>query len=189
MELQQFSLNRFFRQVIGLSLVFVFAYGTVNAQEETKREIKKERKEFEKQERINAVKALIDSKTFVFKADMALPTGMRSINLVSNPNSLEFTPESITSDMPFFGRAFSNVSYGGNGGMQFKGLPKSYEIENIKDKYEVYAEVNDANDHYRIYLTIGSEGNATLNILSNNRSPMTYYGEISEVLNIEKNNV
>ena len=80
--------------------------------------------------------------------------------------------------MPFFGRA-TGISYGGgDGGYRFTGKPFKFDLKNNKKNYKINIEVKDAKDHYVIFLSIGFEGGATLNIASNNKSTMIYFGNI-----------
>jgi hypothetical protein len=51
-------------------------------------------------------------------------------------------------------------------------------VKTIKKGYEVKAKVAGLNDFYDLFLTIGPDGNASLTITSNNRSTITYYGNI-----------
>jgi hypothetical protein len=88
-----------------LSLLIVVIFLTMNSgfsQEKTKKELKEERK-LEKQKQ---TEAMINAKEFVFVARTANPTGMRSVNLTTNPNFVKFQPEMIESEMPFFGRSY-----------------------------------------------------------------------------------
>ena len=63
---------------------------------------KKEKKE----QKVNEVKELIDSKRFTVDVDRAIPMGGRSVNLTS-PYSLEMRGDSVISYLPYFGRAYS----------------------------------------------------------------------------------
>jgi hypothetical protein len=48
-----------------------------------------------------------------------------------------------------------------------------------KKNYQVDAVVNGTTDKYRLSLSVGFEGSASLSITSNNRSTISYQGEIS----------
>jgi len=96
-------------------------------------------------------------------------------------NFFRFSPELIVSEMPFFGRAFS-VPYGGAGGLKFEGKPEVYTIEKGKKFYFVNAKVKSKGDYFTVNLSISFDGGATMSISSNNRSPISYYGEISAVV-------
>jgi len=146
------------------------------SQEKTKKELKAERK-IEKQKQ---TEALVNSKEFIFTARTAMPQGGRSINLTTNPGSVEFHPDMIKSDMPYFGTVTGAAAYGGrDGGMKFEGKPEGYTVTAKKNGYQVNAEVRGENDTYRLSLSVSSEGSSSLSITSNNRSVISYNGEIS----------
>lgn len=147
------------------------------AQEKTKKELKEARK-IEKHKQTDA---LVASKSFVFVANRALPTGYRSVDLSTNPNFISFKPDFIKSDMPFFGRATGSLPYGGGeGGLKFEGVPEEFSIEKGAKNYLLKATVKDKNDNYKIQLTIFFDGGASLQIYSNNRASISYMGAISK---------
>lgn len=161
-----------------ISLLIIFLSMTLTAgyaQEKSKKQLRQERK-IEKEKEI---KALIDAKEFVFIGNSAFPQGFRTIDLTTNPNFVEFKKDMIKSEMPFFGRGFAGVGYGSNnGGLDFEGTPKEYSVENTRKGYQIKAVVKGTNDEYRLFLSVASEGGAMLSISSNNRSPISYDGEI-----------
>ncbi len=146
------------------------------SQEKTKKELKEERK-IEKQKQ---TEALVNSKEFLFTARTAMPQGGRSIDLTTNPGSVKFSPDLIKSEMPYFGRVTGSAAYGGrDGGMKFEGKPDEYSVTAKKKGYQVSAVVKGENDTYRLSLSVSLEGSASLSVTSNNRSVITYNGEIS----------
>ena len=145
------------------------------SQEKTKKELKAERK-IEKQKQTEVI---VNSKEFLFTARTAMPQGGRSVNLTTNPGSVKFHPDMIKSDMPYFGRVTGAIPYGGDGGMKFEGKPEGYTVTAKKKGYQVSAVVKGENDTYRLSLSVSSEGSSSLSITSNNRSVITYSGEIS----------
>lgn len=145
------------------------------SQEKTKKELKEEQKiEIQKQ-----IEALINAKEFVFVARIANPMGMRSVDLTTNPNYVKFEPELIDSYMPYYGQAFSGVGYGGDTGLKFKNKPDEFTVVKNKKNYQVDAKVKGETDVFRISLQVFFEGSASLSITSNNRSTISYTGEIS----------
>jgi hypothetical protein len=154
-------------------LIAVFAASGF-AQEKTKKQIKEEQK-IEKQKQIEE---LVNSKTFVFNATRALPQGGKSINLTSSYN-VKFSPDLIESNLPYYGRAYSGVGYGGDSGMKFEGKPEEFTVTKGKKNYSIDATVKGSNDTYRLSLSMGFEGGATLSITSNNRSFISYNGDIT----------
>lgn len=159
--------------VIFLSLIVTTSY----SQEKSKKQLRAERKiEKEKQ-----TAALVDSKEFVFIGRTALPQGFRSIDLTTNPNYVQFKPDKIKSEMPFFGRAFSGVGYGRDGGLNFEGSPQEFTVEKGKKAYQIKTVVKGVADVYTLFLSVSFGGSATLTISSNNRSTISYNGEIKPI--------
>ncbi len=156
--------------VFFLSMVVTIGY----TQEKSRKQLKEERK-IEKQKQIAA---LVDSKEFVFIGNMAYPQGFRNIDLTTNTNYVEFRADKIKSEMPFFGRGFSNIGYGNDGGLHFEGNPKEFSVEKNKKGYLIKAVVKGTNDEYRLFLSVSLEGSTLLTINSNNRSSISYNGEI-----------
>jgi hypothetical protein len=152
------------------------------SQEKSKKELKQAQK-IEKQKQIET---LINSKQFVFTARNASPQGHKMIDLTTNPNYIEFLPDFIKSQMPFFGRAFSGVGYGSDAGLNFEGKPEEFTIEKKEKYYQIKAIVKGNNDSYRLSLSVYFEGGATLYINSNNRSSISYSGTITAIKKEEK---
>jgi hypothetical protein len=161
----------FFTVFLSFSMLVCFA------QEKTKQQIKEENKIAKQKE----VQALIDSKKYEFVAITAYPQGMRSVNMISNPNYLRFKNDSIFSEMPYFGRAYAGVGYGGSGGLDFKGPVQDFSITKNKKDYTIKAKVKDNSDSYTVILTVFFEGNASLTINSVHRNSINYRGSIDKL--------
>jgi hypothetical protein len=165
------------RFLIILTLAFLaFSITNVIAQEKTKKQLKEE-KQLEKQKQ---TEVLVNSKEFIFVANRVIPQSGKSINLTSDYNA-EFHPDLINCDLPFYGRAYSGVGYGGDGGMKFEGKPTVFSVEKNKKGYLIKAEVRGERDSYFLMLTVYFEGSAYLTINSNNRSSISYDGDIKSV--------
>jgi len=162
-----------------LLLLFSFIFTSGFSQEKSNKELKKELKEKQKLEKQKTTEDLVNSKTFIFTAIRALPSGKSSIDLSSRTNYLKIEPEIIDSDMPFFGRSFKPGYGNTNNGIKFKEKPVKFDVKNAKKKYEINIEVKDTKDFYKLYLTIQLDGSATLSVSSNNLSTISYFGEIS----------
>jgi hypothetical protein len=163
--------TRFSLSVLILSLVITNGF----SQEKTKKELKEEKK-IEKQKQIEA---MVNDTNFVFVARTALPTGMKSVNLTTNSNYVKYKPDLIDSYMPYFGRAYSSVGYGGDTGLKFTGKPEEFTVTKTKKEFQVNAVVSSSTDKFNLSLYIGFEGSASLTISSNSRSTISYQGEIS----------
>jgi hypothetical protein len=161
-----------------LSFILCFSMFIGFAQEKTKKQIKEEQNLEERKE----IAALVESKEFKFVGRTAYPQGGRSIDLTTNSNFLKFEKDSIDSEMPYFGRAYSGVAYGGgNGGMHFKGKIENYSLTKDKKKYMIKAKISDKTDSYDLQLTVFFEGNASLAINTFNRSQISYSGRIEKL--------
>jgi len=142
------------------------------------------RKEFRTQRKLKLeakIDQLVNSKNFVFEGKTALPSGGAAIDLTTNYNSVKFTSEKITSYMPFFGEAYS-VEYGGDSGFKFEAKPEVFDIKKLKKGkgYAVDVKVTLPRENIELQLNIGSQGMATMTILSYNRKPISYFGSIRE---------
>jgi hypothetical protein len=158
-----------------LFLLAVLSFSTGFAQEKSKKQIKEERK-IEKQ---NQVEAMVNAKVFVFTARTALPQGYKTVNLNTNMYNVSFSPEIINSYLPYYGRAYSGMSYGNDTGLKFEGKPEEFSVTKGKKNFNVKAVVKGENDVFDLSLSISFEGSASLTVNSNNRSPISYNGEIS----------
>jgi hypothetical protein len=157
-----------------IMLIFVvFSHTNAVAQEKSKKQLKEEAK-IEKQKQ---TALLVNSKEFVFVARTAISQGGRSINLTTD-YTVEFHSDLIKCDLPFYGRAYSGVAYGGDGGMKFEGKPTVFSIEKNKKAYVIKAEVRGERDSYSLMLSVYFDGSAYLSINSNNRSSISYNGDI-----------
>jgi hypothetical protein len=141
--------------------------------------VKKSKQEI-KLEKQKETEEMLNSKTFVFVARTAFPSGGRSTTISSGASTVKFTPELITSDLPFFGTSTRPAGYGTDSGLKFEGKPEEYTQEQKKKGYEISLVVKTNDDSYRINLTASSDGYASLSINSNNRSPMSYSGIIEK---------
>jgi Domain of unknown function (DUF4251) len=159
--------------VISAVLLIVFSITNVFCQEKSKKQIK-EAKKLEKQKQIAL---LVESKEFVFNVRRVIPQGGQLFNPTS-PYSVEFKPELVNSHLPYIGRGFGGIGYGGDEGMIFEGKPSVFSVEKTKKGYQIKTEVQGKNDTFTMLLIVYSEGNGYLTINSNNRSPISYDGDI-----------
>jgi hypothetical protein len=127
-----------------------------------------------------SIETLLNSKNFEFIANTALPLSGPAKNLVGSNYSITFTPEMVTSNLPFYGRIYSGKVMGRDKGMRFKGKPENFNIEKSKE-YQVNASVTGENDTYEISMSVSDSGYATLIISTNDRETITYQGEVVQI--------
>ena len=164
---------RIFFMAFILSLIFTSVFA-----QPASRKSERELNRIEKQKQIQA---LITSKEFVFEATYALPQGGKSIYLTGSSYTVKFHSDTIESYLPFFGRAYS-VDYGGEGGIKFVGKPTEFNVVTLKAEkgYNINATIKAPKDYYKLHLSVTPVGNATLIVDSNQRSSISYQGEIEK---------
>ncbi|SMO81427.1 protein of unknown function [Saccharicrinis carchari] len=162
--------------VLLLALVFVIAnaWGQNAAKSRTDKSTKKT-------QAFEQLKVMIRDKPIEFVAERAFPMGFKNMDLFNNPNHLRIVGDSALVHMPYFGRAYS-VTPGERGGFHFEGLMrnKKVKVDERKRRIRISFEMKESNDQYQFYLEITGKENATLNISSNNRSPISYHGKVEE---------
>ena len=156
--------------IVLLTLMMTSAF----SQEKSKKELKEE----EKLQKQKQIEELINTKNFVFKGRWALPMGAKQVDLSTNPNYVKFNPDLMDGYMPFFGTATSGIGFGSDNTIKFKDKPESFNIVKNKKNFQVDAKVKGENDIYRISLSVSFEGSSSMSIISNNRSTISYQGEI-----------
>lgn len=127
------------------------------------------------------LKQMVEDKSVEFVAQRAFPMGYKSIDLFSNPNHLRILGDSAFVYMPYFGRAYS-VTPGERGGFHFEGFMQNKELkmDEKKRRITIAFSMKEGTDQYQFYLEIAAKENATLHINSNNRSPISYNGDVAE---------
>ncbi len=168
-------------------LVYILFLGSVLvgfSQEKTKKQLRKEQK-IEKQ---NTIQKIVEAKEFQFVARNSNSQYFPIMDLSNNPNFIKFKPDFIQSDLPFFGRGFSGLAYGGtDAGLHFEGKPELFTVEKNSKEYQVKVLFKSQNDYFDIKLSVTFSGMATLLINSNNRGPISYFGEIMPIKEDKKN--
>ena len=121
---------------------------------------------------------LVEKGNFIFRARRAFPQGGRSIELTGNRGFLEVSDSIAEAGLPFFGRAY-HVRYPGYGGIKFSGEMENPGLSENTGKMRInYSfKVRDY-DMYRVNMVISYNGSTTLDISSNHRSHISYYGNV-----------
>ena len=124
-------------------------------------------------------KELIGSGKFVFKVQTVMPTGASNIQ-VTNDYDIKLYGDSLVTYLPFFGRAYSARGYGQDGGINFTSTDFTYSLKSKKKGgWEIAIKPSDTHDVRQLFLNIGETGYASLQVISNNRQPISYYGYIA----------
>ena len=124
------------------------------------------------------VKAMVESKNFVFVADYVNPQSMRSRSLTTSDYDLTIKPGEVISYLPYFGRAYS-APIDGEGGIKFTSKEFDYKLVKAKThSWDISIKPKDAHDIEEMYLTVFDNGTASLRVNSVNRQSISYRGYI-----------
>jgi hypothetical protein len=134
-----------------------------------------------KAEKRAAIKNLVESQHYDFRAQTVMPMGGRTRQLTTEYD-VRVTKESIVSYLPYFGRAYSAPIDPTKGGIQFTSKDFGYTISNgKKGGWDVLIKPKDNPDVQSMSLNISDDGYATLQVISAQRQPISFYGDIVEI--------
>ena len=126
------------------------------------------------------ISQLIQSKNFVFKAISASPMGGRVWQLTSD-YTFGVASDTVRADLPYFGRTYSAPINPSDGGINFSTSQFAYKSEiRKKSGWQITVQPKDRNDVQQMILNVTRSGNATLQVISNNRQPISFNGYITE---------
>ena len=124
---------------------------------------------------------LLNSKKFVFNAQSATPTGGRVIQLTSS-YGFKLSNDSLKADLPYFGRAFSAPISPTESPLRFTSTEFTYLVQpRRKERWDVSIKPNDAREVRQMTLNVSSSGYGTLQVISNNRQAISFYGTVTPV--------
>lgn len=170
-------MKRFF--AIRLSLLLVA--GLLSAPLLFAQETKSQKRSEKKAEKAAEIKALIDSHYYLFNAQTASPIGGRLRNITSNYD-LVVKQDSVISFLPYFGRAFTADYNATRSPLDFTSTSFDYSVTpGKKDGWTVTIKPKDNKSVQTMYLTVSSEGYATLQVTSNDRTAISFNGVLQAI--------
>ncbi|WP_276484898.1 DUF4251 domain-containing protein [Paraflavitalea pollutisoli] len=132
-----------------------------------------------KEEKAAQVTAMIEAQRFVFRPQSANPMRGRLIQLTTE-YSVKVGKDTVVSDLPYFGRSFTAPIDPTKGGIQFNSTKFDYKVENIKKGWQITIKPSDVSDVQQFFLTVFTNGSASLQVTSTNRTPITFNGQVLE---------
>lgn len=158
--------------VVMLISVSLFSQGL------SKKEIKHQADSIE----FSNIQQLIDTRNYEFSVHQILPLGGQSIVTTSNEYSVVVKNDSVYSDLPFYGRAY-RVNLSDRGGFFFSEPLTGYvtKCDTRKKTIQINFNVKSPDDDIRFNLTVTGKENASLSVISNNRSGISYWGEVKNI--------
>lgn len=122
------------------------------------------------------IKMLVETKKYTFQANYVLPQRGGSRQLTTEYD-FRVTPDSIISFLPYFGRAYFDVPYGGDAGIKFTSTKFTYDVkEKKKGGWEITIRPSDVKYIDRLTLYISPDGYASLSVNSINKDFIDYNG-------------
>jgi len=125
----------------------------------------------------STIQRFINGKTFVFRAQTVMPmTG--SARTLTSDYEIKLVGDSLICNLPYFGRAYS-AGYGEGGGLNFTSTKFEYKAkQRKKGGWDITIDPKDANDVRELNFTVSEKGYANLQVLSNNRQPISFTGYV-----------
>jgi len=127
-----------------------------------------------------ALANLVESQNYTFVALTIMPMGSGTHELNPGDYDLKVTKGSLVCNLPYFGVGYSAPADPTKAGIQLLSTEFDYVIS-IKKKggWNILMKPKDNRDVQRMSLSISDNGYATLQVVSTERQPISYYGAIS----------
>lgn len=134
-------------------------------------------KEEKKQEEAQMVKKCIETKCFEIEPRSAITMSGRNVSL-SSRFSLKIKNDSIFSNLPYFGRAYS-LPYGGGEGLNFETKILDYQQSmGKKGNYEIKFSARTNEDYYTFRIDIFDNGSSSINVNMQKKQSIDFIGDM-----------
>ena len=157
------------RKCIILLMLLIIGTGVCTLQAQSRKE-KKEQKE-------QTVKELIESGNFRIDVSTAYPRRGHMIPLTS-VYSVVVRNDSVFSQLPYFGRAYS-IPYGGGQGLMFKAPIDKYNMVMGKRRAaKINFTARNSEDQFKFRITIYSNGSSSIDVDMQHRESISFSGDL-----------
>ncbi len=127
----------------------------------------------------NQLKNRIESKQFYFHAQSATTQKGKTIQLTSE-YFLKLNNDSLQAELPYYGRAYSAPYSSSDQALGFKTTEFKYTADSSKKGgWNILIEPKNVSVS-KINLSVTSSGYCTMHVISNSRSPISFYGTIQD---------
>ncbi|HVW95005.1 MAG TPA: DUF4251 domain-containing protein [Mucilaginibacter sp.] len=129
------------------------------------------------------VKALLDERNFIFEATYVIPQTGISKSLTYGYD-MTVSKDTVTAYLPYYGRVTLPPVDPTDGGVKFTTISFDYKTIPKKKGYEILITPKDimeqsgSKDVRYVRINVSLNGYATLQVISNNRDPISYNGTI-----------
>jgi hypothetical protein len=123
---------------------------------------------------------MAENKCFKFTAEQVLPLAASAIYVGGDGYYVTVRNDSVFCELPFYGRAY-NVNLNERGGFHFKEPVTNYKLKvnSKRSKVDITIKVNIPRDNVVFHFTLTGKENSSLSVTSNNRSNISFWGDIS----------
>jgi hypothetical protein len=155
--------------------IVVFSINNTNAQS-TKKE--------KQAAKVAKIKALLDARNYIFDATYVIPQRGNSRS-ISYGYDVIVSKDTVTAFLPYFGRVTIAPIDASDGGVKFTSTKFDYKTEPAKNGYNITITPKENNtqgskDVRYLRLNVSTSGYASLQVISNNRDPISFNGTIEE---------
>ena len=125
------------------------------------------------------VRQKVEGKNYTFVAQSANPMRGRVIQLTSLYD-LRISGDSVIAALPYYGRAYSAPVNPSDNGINFTAVASEYKSVYRKKRWEITIRPKEVANVNEMNLIIYPNGRATLQVNSNIRQPISFYGYLAE---------
>jgi len=123
----------------------------------------------------------IAAKRYLFTAQTATPMSGRVIQLTGGYD-VKLKNDTLVAYLPYYGRAFSAPLDATRGGINFTSTKFTYVVkERRKGGWDIKIAPSDGGDVRSLAFTVSQDDYTTLQVTSNNRQPISFYGVVSGI--------
>ncbi len=140
-------------------------------------------REDKKIDQYNQLKAYMTSRHYTFNAQTATAMGGATRHLTSL-YTLTVSGDTLSANLPYYGVAYSASPGETNGGISFNSTSFSYEEHDTKKGgWFILITPKDQRNASKIQLSVSSDGYSTVQVTSNYRQLISFYGSIGAIPN------
>ncbi len=155
------------------------------------------------QAKLQQLEELVNSRSFQIESDWAMPLMTNSMNsisnagllpigstgnmisLIGNNNFLKMEGDTISAYLPYFGERQMGGGYSNNdNAIQFKGIPRNYEVTEDKKtgSKEISFNINNRTESFRVFISLAPNMSSNINVNSTERFTIRYRGDVVPIL-------
>lgn len=157
--------------------ILLFSVQAQNSEKKSRKELKAEKKA----QHIAEIKAIVESRNFIFDASAANPMSGSTVSLTTD-YEMTIKNDSVFSYLPYYGVAYSGAAFSGNDSpMTFNKPIEQYTSEATKNGHMVKFKVKNVNDVINCTFHISETGSTSLSVSSINRQSINYSGDLLKI--------